>query len=349
MTRKSFCSSLCLALAALLPASAAAAPLSGRAPSAQYYTGDYRVSLELYSFNVNLNAYLKHRKGAPPISPADAIKWAKTAGFDAVDITAYYLPGYDNTTMPTVPKAQILAAADEIKALTRQLGLGISGTGIFDDFADPDASRVALDVQRAEFWIDIAAEMGAPELRVFSGSVPADIDKLGWAKIAQTRIVPALRQVADYGAAKGVRIGLQNHGDMTATAAQTIQIAQWVASPNFDLIDDTGYFRPFQATTGANYPWYSDIAAVLPYSGNAYVKLKPAGEDSAAPLMDFKKLFTSVRASGYQGYLPLERLWDKTDPDNPKTQKTPPYSEISAFLAQVRTALDQTKTPPPGS
>jgi hypothetical protein len=83
---------------------------------------------------------------------------------------------------------------------------------------------------------------------------------------------------------------------------------------------------------------------VLPSSGSINVKLKPAGEDSAGPPMDLKQLFTDVRASGYQGYLPLERLWFKTDADNPKNQKTPPFTEISQFLAQVRTALQQTKT-----
>lgn len=310
----------------------------------QYYTGDYKVSLELYSFNVNLNAYNKGRGGAPPISTMDAVKWAKSAGFDAVDVTAYYLPGYDNFTMPTQPTAKIMAYADQLKALVHQLGLTISGTGIFNDFADPNSSRVALDVQRAKFWIDVAARMGAPVLRVFSGAVPADINQLGWAKIAQSRIVPALQQVAAYGATKGVKIGLQNHGDMTATAAQTIQIDKWVNNPNLQLIDDTGYFRPFQATSGANYPWYDDIAAVLPYSVSIYAKLKPAGEDSSGPLMDFNRLFTAVRSSGYQGDIPLERLWAKTDPDNPKNQKTPPYSEISSFLAQVRTALAQTKS-----
>jgi hypothetical protein len=322
-----------LLVSALLPADGHAGP--------RYYSGDYKVSLELYSFNVNLNAAIKGRKGAPPIDTMSAIKWAKSAGFDAVDVTAYYLPGYDNDTMPTVPTAQIIQYAAQLKALTKQLGIAVSGTGVFNDFADP--ARAALDVRRTEFWIDVAAAMGAPILRVFSGSVPADIGKLGWAGVAQSRIVPALQQVAAYGASKGVKIGLQNHGDMTATAAQTIQIDKWVSNPNLVLIDDTGYFRPFQATTGANYDWYTDIGAVLPYSGSIYTKLKPAGEDSSAPMMDFGKLFTELRASGYQGDIPLERLWAKTDPDNPKQQKTPPFDEISAFLAQVRAALDQTK------
>ncbi|HEY4453837.1 MAG TPA: sugar phosphate isomerase/epimerase family protein [Pseudonocardiaceae bacterium] len=318
-------------------------------PATSYYTGDYKISLELYSFNANLNAYDLGRKGAPPLAPLDAIKWAKTAGFDAVDVTAYYLPGYSGTTMPTKPTATIMAFADQVKALTKQLGLTISGTGIGNDFANPDPSAVALDVRRAEFWVNVAAEMGAPIMRVFSGAVPSDIGTSGWASIAQHRIVPALQQVAAYAATKGVKIGLQNHGDMTATAAQTIQIDKWVNNPNLVLIDDTGYFQPFQAPNGNGYPWYSDIGAVLPYSGSLYLKLKPDGEDSAGPMMNFTEVFTEMRQSGYTGDVPLERLWAKTDPDNPKNQKTPPYTEVSQFLTQVRAAEAATKNPPPGS
>jgi len=346
----------CVLTVLLAPASvpASAQPVehhvtSRSAPQAGYYTGDYKISLELYSFNANLNAYDLGRKGAPPLSPIDAIKWAKTAGFDAVDVTAYYFPGYSGTAMPTKPKATILAYADQVKALAKQLGLAISGTGIGNDFANPNPAAVALDVRRAEFWVDIAAEMGAPIMRVFSGAVPSDINTYGWASIAQHRIVPALQQVAAYAATKGVKIGLQNHGDMTATAAQTIQIEQWVNNPNLSVIDDTGYFQPFQATNGNGYPWYSDIGAVLPYASSIYLKLKPDGEDSTGPLMNFNQVFTLMRQNNYEGYVPLERLWAKTDPDNPKNQKTPPYTEVSQFLAQVRAAEVATKTAPPGS
>ncbi len=346
MKRKYVLPLLGCVVAVLLPLTAQ--PSSARQTSHDYYTGDYKISLELYSFNENINAYDLGRKGAPPLSPLDAIKWAKTAGFSAVDVTAYYFPGYSATGMPTKPTATIMAFADQVKSLTKQLGLAISGTGIGNDFANPDAAAVAMDVQRAKFWIDVAAEMGAPILRVFSGAVPADIGTYGWAYITQHRIVPALQQVAAYAATKGVKIGLQNHGDMTATAAQTIQIDKWVNNPNLVLIDDTGYFQPFQAPNGNGYPWYSDIGAVLPYAGSLYLKLKPDGENSPGPMMNFAQVFTEMRESGYQGYVPLERLWAKTDSDNPKNQSTPPYTEISQFLAQVQAAEVATRNPPPG-
>lgn len=329
--------------------SAPSSPTSSSSAPSGYYTGDYKVSLNLYSFNVNLIAWVDNRRGAPPLDTLSAIKWGAGAGFEGVDVPMYYVPGYSGTAMPTASTASIKAFVDQIKSTAAAANVPVTGTGIGNDFAQADSAARALDVQRAHFWIDMAAEMGAPVFRVFSGLVPADLAAAGgWAGVAQSRVVPALQDVAAYAATKGVKVALQNHGDMTATADQTIQILQWVGNPNLVLLDDTGYFRPFQATTGAGYDWYGDIAKVLPYSGDIQVKLKPAGADSTGPAMDFAKLLSSVRASPYRGFVNLERLWAKTDPDNPKTQSAPPYTEVSQFLTQVRAALAATKGGPVG-
>ncbi len=310
-----------------------------------YYTGDYIPSLEMYSFNLNLNAAIKNRQGTPPITLVDAITWAASVGFKAVDITSYYLPGYDTNTMPTAPTGQIMAYAGQIRAQCAQLGLAISGTGVFNDFADPNAARVALDIQRIEFWTDVAAVMGAPVMRVFSGTVPADIDQFGWAYITQNRIVPALRTVTEYAAGKGVRIVLQNHGDMTATADQTIQMLKWVDHPNISVIDDTGYFRPFRATTGLGYDWYPDIAKVLPYSASIQVKKEPAGEGTGIPT-DLNRLITDLRLADYRDYIPLELLWVPGELGYPRGLPAPPFDQITAFQGLVNTAIAQTRVPP---
>ncbi|HEY3606023.1 MAG TPA: sugar phosphate isomerase/epimerase family protein [Pseudonocardiaceae bacterium] len=320
-----------------------ATPAPPRKPA--YYVGDYTPSLEMYSFNLNLNAAIKGKKGTPPITLPDAITWAASVGFKAVDITCYYLPGYDTHTMPTVPTPQIMAYAGQIRAQCQQLGLAISGTGAFNDFADPNAARVALDIQRVQFWTDVAAAMGAPVMRVFSGVVPADINQFGWAAITQNRIVPALRQVTEYAATKGVRIVLQNHGDMTATADQTIQMLTWVDHPNISIIDDTGYFRPFQAANGFGYNWYPDIAKVLPYSASIQLKKEPAGEGTLIP-MDLNRVLTDLRLADYRDFIPLELLWVPGEVGYPKDLTIPPFDQISTFQGKVEAAIAQTRVPP---
>jgi len=284
--------------------------------------------------------------GAPPLDTISALRWAGEHGFHSVNIPMYYVIGYEGTAMPSKPREEIVAFVEEIKRTAAAFGMTISGTGIGNNFAHADPNFRELEKQRALFWIDMASIMGASYMRVFSGLVPEDFGETGgWADVAQNRIVPILSEITIYGASKGVKIGVQNHGDMTATADQTIQVVNWVNHPNIGIVDDTGYFRPFLADNGLNYDWYADIAKVLPYSVDFQTKLKPAGADQPI-MMDYKKLFTDLRYSPYRSYVTLERLWASTDPNPPREQPTPPYDEVLAFLNEVKVALEATKIPP---
>ena len=313
--------------------------------SGGYYTGDYKFSLNFYTFNQNLNAWLNNSGGIPPLDTKQCIRWAAEAGFDAVDITCYYIPGYSNTTMPTKPEAEILRYARELRKLCAQKHLAISGTGLQNNFADPNAARRATDIERIQFWIKVAAEMGAPVIRIFAGPPPADIRREGWEKIARERIVPAVQQVADYAREHypSVRIGLQNHGGMLATANQVIQVLSWIDRDNVGIVNDTGFYRDFMSTDARQYDWYRDIALVLPYTSNFQLKKKPAGAETST-LMDLERVARDIRMSPYRGYIPLELLWVSKDPGYPGSLDTPPYEETRAFLEKVRQAFELTRS-----
>ena len=312
----------------------------------EYYTGDFKIGLNFYSFSHNLNSWVNNDKqGAPPIDTMDVIRFAKQAGFDAVDITAYYIPGYHNLTMPTKSDEEVYAYAIKVKELCAELGIAISGTGIKNDFADPNGERRAMDVQRAKYWIDVAAAMGAPVIRLFTGLIPEDIEAYGWETIAKDRIVPALRECAVYAADKGVVIGMQNHGDMATTADQVIRILQWVDHPNIGVVNDTGFYKEFQAPNGIGYDWYSDIEAVLPYTVNFQVKRKSAGANTDV-LIDLEELFRRIRYSPYRGCIPLETLWVPGDANHPLMLRRPPFQQVRDFLNKIKAASEKTKPSP---
>ncbi|NHN29893.1 sugar phosphate isomerase/epimerase family protein [Paenibacillus agricola] len=314
-----------------------------------YYTGDYKIGLNLYSFNHNLNSWLQgSTEGAPPVDTMQLIRFAKEAGFDSLDITAYYIPGYQKFAMPTKPDEEILEYARNMKRLSDELGIAISCTGVKNDFADPSDERRALDVKHVKYWIDVAVAMGAPLMRVFSAEIPNDLLSSDWETIAKQRIVPALRECAEYGAAKGVKIGMQNHGDMTSTADQVIRILQWVDHPNLGVVNDMGSYRRFQAKTGEGYDWYDDIEAVFPYSLGFQLKTKPAGPNTET-LTDLEQFFTRLRYSNYRGYIPIETLWGDADKNHPKHLSDPPYDQITDFLALIRAASESTKVKMPSS
>jgi len=310
-----------------------------------YYNGDYGLSLNMYTFNMNLNSWIQGRNSPVPMTTLEAIEWAHDNGFDAVDITCYYLPGYSNTAMPTADQqAAILAYAKEIKEYSAELGIAISGTGMQNNFADPNEARRNLDIERVKFYIQVAAEMGAPVIRVFTGPPPVDIKRTGWAAIMKDRITPAIQEVADFAAENypTVHIGVQNHGDMLATANQVLQLIQWVDRDNVGVVNDTGYYRDFMNLDARGYHWYEDISLILPYSNNFQVKKKPGGAETTE-LMDLEKIFTSIRSSSYHGYVPVELLWNPGDVGYPGDLSTPPYEETLAFLEMMRTAMNNTK------
>ncbi|MDF2925764.1 MAG: xylose isomerase [Paenibacillaceae bacterium] len=146
----------------------------------EYYSGDYKLGVNLYSFSHNLFSWLQGNNAAPPVDTLSLIRFLKEIGCDCVDITSYFIPGYETLTMPSKPDKDIFGYAGSIRQLCGELRIEISGTGVKNDFADPDADRRTLDVQRVKYWIDVAAAMGAPVMRVFNGEIPKDILTTDW-------------------------------------------------------------------------------------------------------------------------------------------------------------------------
>ena len=150
---------------------------------------------------------------------------------------------------------------NEFKRRAFHLGIGISGTGVRNNFAAPDKEARAADVQHAKEWVEVAARLGAPVLRVFAGP---EVEGQPW-ETAAGWMADALRECAEHGEKYGVVIGLQNHGDMLKTgrpgARRSLKMVDcdWLGS-----IVDTGYFVTPDP--------YKDMAEVTPYAVNWQVK-----------------------------------------------------------------------------
>jgi sugar phosphate isomerase/epimerase len=244
-----------------------------------------KTSLNAYSFNKALNDQLKGRgKG---MTLFELLDFCAENNFDAIDPTGYFFPGY--------PKAPSEAYLNEFKRRAFILGLDISGTGVRNDFATPDKAKRAADVQHVKEWVEVAARMGAPVLRVFAGKQP---EGYAWDEVAKW-MVADLKQCVEHGKKHGVIIGIQNHGDTLMTAEQTLKIVKMVDSEWFGVIVDTGYFLKGDP--------YKEIAAVAPYAVNWQVKQHIGGK-GATLKTDLKKIVQIAREAGYRGYLPIETL-----------------------------------------
>jgi sugar phosphate isomerase/epimerase len=274
-----------------------------------------KTSLNAYSFNKPLNDQLKGR--AKGVSLFDLLEFCAEVNFDALDPTGYFFPGY-----PKVPADKYL---NDFKRRAFQLGVDISGTGVRNNFAAPDKDKRAPDVQHVKEWVEVAARLGAPVLRVFAGPEP---DGHTWDQVAEW-MVDDLKKCVEHGEKYGVIIGLQNHGDTLKTADDVLKILKMVDSPWFGSIVDTGYFKSPDP--------YEDIARVTPYAVNWQVKEKVDGA-AGQNKTDLKRIVRIARDGGYRGYLPIETLTVKggNEPYDPRAR-------VTQLLAELREAINQSE------
>ena len=269
-----------------------------------------KTSINAYCFDPLLRDNIKD--ASTGMSLYDALDFCAEQNVDAIDPTGYYFPGY-----PNVPSDKFL---NEFKRRAFGLGLDISGTGIKNDFASPNAVSRAADVELAKQWIEVAARLGAPVLRVFAGAVPPQPHS--WDDGAKW-MADALHQCVEYGEKFGVIVGLQNHGDMLQTADECLTVLAMVKSPWIGLILDTGNFLTPDP--------YADIARVIPVTVNW--QIKELLQANKGPKTDLKKLVGIIRQAGYRGYIPIETLKRKGEEYDARARTKELLNGLRAALA----------------
>ncbi|WP_225309650.1 sugar phosphate isomerase/epimerase family protein [Larkinella humicola] len=280
--------------------------LVGETPSVTSLIADkperVRLSCNLYSFNEPLMS--------GQMTLEQVLTFCAELGFDAVDPTAYYFPGY-----PALPDDSFLY---DIKRKAFRLGLDISGTGVRNDFTLPDPTRRKAEIELVKKWVGFAARFGAPVLRVFSG-VGKEL-KAGYNREEVTTwVVDALQECVEFAARQGVIIVLQNHADFIQTADQLLDVVRRVNSEWLAVNLDIGSFKIGDP--------YAQIASVAPHAATWQIKenLFVNGQEVVT---DLPKIMQIVRESGYRGYLPIETLG-----------KGDPKLKVPVFYEKVKKAL----------
>ena len=283
-----------------------------------------RPGLNAYSFDALLTANAKD--ASTGIDLFAVCNFCAEQNVDAVDLTGYFFPGY--------PKAPADSYVNRINLYTHDLGLAISGTGVRNDFTAADKAVRAEGVQVIKDWIEVAARLGAPVVRVFADAQPPfknwqEASGNATHETVETWMADDLHGCAEYGKKYGVIVAVQNHGDFINTGAFHLSLLQRVDHEWCGALVDTGKYTTEDP--------YADIAQVAPYAVNWQIK-ETIHSRLASPRTDFKKLIPIIRQSGYRGYLPIETLtMGRKDYD--------PYREVTQLLAEMREALAPTAAP----
>jgi len=256
------------------------------------------------------------------ISLYELMDFAAVNNFDAIEITGYFFPGY-----PEIPTDDFIYS---IKKYAFHLGLEISGTGVKNDFANPDSEIRASDVKHVKEWIDVAAKLGAPVLRIFSGNIP-EASENKWDEIL-VYMAASIKECAEYAQSKGVLLAVQNHGDFLKTADETIKLVKTVDSDWFGVVVDTGYFLTDDP--------YADMEKVMPYAFTFLLKEGTVRNDPTIKT-DLPRIMQILHKSKFRGYVPIETLSPKKSTKTAAVKKTKydPYTVVPEFMREVRTAL----------
>jgi sugar phosphate isomerase/epimerase len=271
-----------------------------------------KLALNAYSFNDVLVAKATPEK--PAFTLLDLVDWCAIQNIEAIDLTGYYFPGY-----PEVPTDEYIY---ELKRKAFKLGIDISGTGIRNNFADPDPAVRAADVERAKKWIIVASKLGAPVIRLFAGAIPKGYENK-WEEVAGW-MIPCFKECAEFGAKHGVIVGIQNHGDMIKTAEQCIYVMKAVNSNWAGIIVDTGNFKVANP--------YGDIETVVPYATNWQVKESVIG-NSSFEKADYERIMQIIKKTNYRGYIPIETI--------KKDNTYNPFTGVPQMLKELHAAQDK--------
>ena len=280
-----------------------------------------KVSLNAYSFNKLLNDNIRGR--GEGVTLLQLVDFCAKHKFDGIDPTGYFFPGY--------PERPTDAYVDGLKKKCSDMGIGISGTGVRNNFTTADEAVRREGVQHIKEYVEVAARLGAPVVRVFADTQMRaenwqSVSKGATREQVQAWIADHLKECAAHGKKYGVKIGVQNHGDFLKTGQELLDLIKAVGSPFCAPIVDTGYFKSGDP--------YADIAMVAPSAVNWQIKQSTLGEESEVPT-DLKKLMRIVRKSGYSGYLPIETL-------SPRGKPYDPYTVVPEFLREFRAAIAAT-------
>ena len=290
-------------------ATAAACPnLSIAADPPQRTKGSHlKLSLAGYSFNRQMA-----RRGTPEqiqkaeMSLEKLIVFCAEHGLGAAELTGYYFPA-------EITPAYLML----LRALAHRNGVVISGTAIGNDFCLPDGEARQKQLAECRQWIEYAALLGAPAIRIFAGKVPAGDTE----DAAVARCAAGINECLQYAAEKGVFLALENHGGITSTPAQMLKIIQQVQPSEFFGVNfDSGNFQTADP--------YADLQQIAPWAVNAQIKASISVDGKKQPA-DYVRIVSILRDAGYRGFVALEY-----------EESESPFAAIPPILDKLRPLMD---------
>lgn len=224
------------------------------------------------------------------------------------------------------------AARKKIKAMFRQAKLAVSDIMGYTNFVHTDHAQRQAAIETARKFIDVAADIDCPVLRIFAG----DYHKQGLdLPAAIKRAAAGIAEVTPHAEKRGVKLALETH-DAWCYGENLRALIDGVKSPAMGVCWDiaNAYFNePLEKTHAA-------IADRIFHVHFKDTRRTPEGKHKSvlvgAGEVDLPKAARLLHAGGYTGFLSFE--WEKKwQPDIEEPEVAFPHfiRHVSALLEQL--------------
>lgn len=262
--------------------------------------------------------------GCPNWGLEDAARAAREYGYAGVELRALG-GGLDLLARPEFHPGRVARTREWLAG--RGLEVCCVDTSCTFDSADDAERRRQLGL--AARHCELAAALGAPLIRVFPDLVPEG----STFEETRDRIIDSLRRAAVL-APRGVRVGLETHGDF-AGGPVTADIIRRADHPNLCIIWDAAN------TFASGEPVEVTARAVAPYLAHVHLRdARPMGKEHWTPvlagrgLVPFGEVVAALRRLGYGGYVSFEfeKYW------HPEIEE--PEVSLPDFAAAMRGLME---------
>jgi sugar phosphate isomerase/epimerase len=195
----------------------------------------------------------------------------------------------------------------------KQLLIMIDGEGGLAELDDQKRNEAVNNHYR---WADAAKTLGCHSIRVNAYGASED------RSARHAAAVDGLGMLATYGAQLGINVIVENHGGLSSDGTWLSGVIREINIPNCGTLPDFGNFCLQHGDNGMGqnvclreYDRYKGVEELMPFA--KAVSAKSYDFDSAGneTTIDFARMISIVRDSGYKGYLGIEYEGDRLSED----------------------------------
>lgn len=281
-----------------------------------------------------------HTMGTPSRTPEEAIELFARVGIQGIELIM------QDDYKSAIPTTVAAASLREIRKRAADLGVEIAFLTPYItalNSLDEATYRAQLDLLGRA--VEVAAELGAPGLRVYGGK---EVPEADWQPHFR-RLVDGLRLGGEMARAAGVKLAVENHQTtMTVSARRTMEVVRAVGLTTVGVLYDQAnlshmhqeefaealevqqghivhvHVKDFVKKPGRERST-SDTVAFMPAEGRAIVT-RVVGEG----IVPWEQILPALRATGYDGWLSLE-LEKRWYPDELPSEEEA-FRRSAAFL-----------------